>query len=287
MGSPEMGSGSGSGMGIGPISAREFVERMTLPLWQAAAAVRWLEGRVENFPKRDEPTPAKAALTYGDCVSQEILLTALHAHYPWIEIEAEEDTPTAQRFSGNSTPERVLIDPIDGTLRYVQRDGYYAILLGLEREGRVEAALIALPQEDLVIRAVRGAGVEGARAGGRFEPIAAQEGVSDRLLVSYDLPPGVAPRLQAEGYELVRAAGGAIGIAPLLPDTLAAIRTTNDPKGVSRRTWVSTLATLEAGGAVETTTGPFPERYEPGVAGVLVAPGPAEISALRKLLRSA
>jgi hypothetical protein len=274
-------------MGSGRISAREFVERMTLPLWQAAAVVRWLEGRVENVPKLDEISPAKAALTDGDCVSQEILLTALHAHYPWVEIEAEEDTPTAQRFSGNRTPDRVLIDPIDGTLRYVQRDGYYAILLGLEREGRVEAALIALPQEDLVVRAVRGEGAEAARAGGPFEPIAPmQDPGSDRLLVSYDLPPGVAPRLRAEGYELVHAAGGAIGVGPLLRDTFAAIRTTNDPIGVSRRTWVSTLATLEAGGAVETTTGPFPERYTPGVQGVLVAPSAAEISTLRKLLRT-
>jgi fructose-1,6-bisphosphatase/inositol monophosphatase family enzyme len=274
-------------MGSGRISAREFVAQMTLPLWQAAAAVRWLEGRVENFPKSDESHPAKAALTYGDCVSQEILLTALHAHYPWVEIDAEEDTPTAQRFSGNRTADRVLVDPIDGTLRYVQRDGYYAILLGLEREGRVEAALIALPQEDLVVRAVRGEGVEAARAGGTFEPIAlAQDPGSERLLVSYDLPPGVAPRLRAEGYELIRAAGGAIGIAPLLPDTLAAIRTTNNPQGVSRRTWVSTLATLEAGGAVETVTGPFPECYTPGIQGVLVASGAAEISAFRKLLRN-
>ncbi len=274
-------------MAIGRISGREFVERMTLPVWQAAAAVRWLEGRVENFPKQDAPTPAKAALTYGDCVSQEILLTALHAHYPWVEIEAEEDTPTAQRFAANRTPDRVLIDPIDGTLRYVQRDGYYAVLLGLEREGRVEAALIALPQEDLVVRAVRGEGAEVARAGGSFEPVsAAQEPGGDRLLVSYDLPPGVAPRLRAEGYDLVRAAGGAIGIAPLLSDAFGAIRTSPDPAGVSRRTWVSTLATLEAGGSVETITGPFPERYVPGISGVLVAPGPGEISALRKLLRS-
>jgi hypothetical protein len=279
--------GGGSGMGTGRISGREFVERMALPLWQAAAAVRWLEGKVENFPKHDAPTPAKAALTYGDCVSQEVLLTALHAHYPGVEIDAEEDTPTAQRFSANRTPDRVLIDPIDGTLRYVQRDGYYAILLGLEREGRVEAALIALPQEDLVVRAVRGEGAEAARGGGRFAPIsAAQESGGHRLLVSYDLPPGVAPRLRAEGYELVRAAGGAIGIAPLLPDACAAIRTSGDAAGVSRRTWVSTLATLEAGGAVETTTGPLPECYTPGISGVLVARSAAEISALRKLLRS-
>jgi fructose-1,6-bisphosphatase/inositol monophosphatase family enzyme len=271
-------------MEIEQISPREFVERMTLPLWQAAAAVRWLEGRVENLPKPDVTSPAKAALTLGDCVSQEILLTALHAYYPWVEIDAEEDTPTAQRFAGNRAADRVLVDPIDGTLRYVQRDGYYAILVGLERDGRVDAALIALPQEDLLIRAVRGGGVEQARAGGAFEP-ALPSSVGERLLVSYDLPPGVAERLRSEGHELVCAAGGAIGVAPLLPDTVGAIRIMRDPAGVSRRMWIAALATLEAGGAVETTSGPFPESYQPGISAVLVAPSGAEISMLRKLMR--
>ena len=71
------------------VDAREFVERMALPVWQAASVVRWLEGRVENVPKRDESTAEKSALTWADCVSQEILLSALRDFFPGVEIEAE------------------------------------------------------------------------------------------------------------------------------------------------------------------------------------------------------
>ncbi len=78
------------------IAAPEFVEAMTLPVRQAAAAVRWLEGRVPNVPKPDEPNRAKAALTDADSVSQEILLTALWHHFPGVVLDAEEDTPAAK-----------------------------------------------------------------------------------------------------------------------------------------------------------------------------------------------
>ena len=64
------------------IDPRDFVERMTLPVWQAAAATRWLEGRVDNRPKLDEDTDEKSALTDADCISQEILLTALREFFP-------------------------------------------------------------------------------------------------------------------------------------------------------------------------------------------------------------
>jgi hypothetical protein len=261
--------------------ARDFIQALTLPVWQAAAVVRWLEGRVENLPKPHEPTPVKAALTYGDCVSQEILLTALRAHFPWMSIDAEEDTPTARAFAGNSSEYRVVIDPIDGTLRYLQRDGLYAILVGLERDGRVEAALVSIPQADLMLRAVRGAGAEIAFSGGPFEP-ADLDGRGSRVLVSYDLPRHTVEHLERRDLELLTAAGGAIGVSPLLVGTRGGVRMSAEPIGLSRRTWVSALVTHEAGGVVETLDGPLPEIYTPGVRGVLVAADAAEIERLRK-----
>jgi len=267
-----------------PELARDFVQALTLPLWQAAAVVRWLEGRVENLPKPHEATPVKAALTYGDCVSQEILLTALRAHFPWMSIDAEEDTPTARAFAGNTSEYRVVIDPIDGTLRYLMRDGLYAILVGLERAGRVEAALVAIPQADLVLRAVRGSGAEIAFDGGDFAP-AELDGSGSRLLVSYDLPRPTVERLQARDLELLTAAGGAIGVSPILVGTRGGVRIGNDPIGLSRRTWVSALIAHEAGGVVEALDGPLPEAYTPGVRGVLVAADGAEVERLRKALR--
>jgi len=270
------------------VEPREFLESMTLAVRQAAAAVRFLEGRVKNRPKAGEDSEAKAALTSGDCVSQEVLLTALRNDFPWIELDAEEDTPTVRAFEGNRSAQRVIIDPIDGTLRYLNRDGLYAVLLGLEGVRGVEAVLVALPQEEVIIRAARGQGVEISIGAAPFEPapLQARNGTARRILVSHELPSGLVERLTAKGFEACRAAGGAIGVAPLLPGTSAAIRTTQSHSGLSRRTWVSTLATLEAGGCVETLSGPLPGTFTPGIQEVIVARSCEEVSHFRDLLLS-
>ena len=104
------------------ISPREFVEALTLPVRQAAAAAHWLEGRVANNPKAED-SAEKSALTDADCVSQEILVTALAELYPQVVLDAEEDTPAVKAFAANDSPYTVRVDPIDGTLRYLQRDG--------------------------------------------------------------------------------------------------------------------------------------------------------------------
>jgi fructose-1,6-bisphosphatase/inositol monophosphatase family enzyme len=262
---------------------REFAEALTGSVWAAAAAVRWLAGRVHNAPKLHEATPSKQALTEADCVSQEILLCGLRERFPWIELDAEEDTPGVQVFAANRSEYRAIIDPIDGTLHYLDRDGVYAILVGLEQHGRVEASLVALPESDLLIRAVRGQGAEIAWSGGPFRPLVSPSG-GRRLLISKSLRAESQDDLCKQGYELAAACGGAIGVAPLLPGTGGAVRISDQPDGLSRRTWVATLATLEAGGVVETLAGPFPTRYEPGIRGVLVAPNSSTLEELRQIL---
>jgi fructose-1,6-bisphosphatase/inositol monophosphatase family enzyme len=270
---------------VADVSAREFVERMTLPVWQATAAVRWLEGRVRNRPKADEVTHEKAALTDGDCVSQEILLVALRAHFPWVSVFVEEDTPSAEAFAANRSVQTVVIDPIDGTARYLRGDGPYAILIGLEREGRVEAALVAVPQFGVLVRATRGGGAEVARLGAEsaFAPARAVRGGS-QLLVSHGLPQEIRARVNAALWKPVVAAGAAIGIAPLLDSVGGGVRISTEPDGLSRRAWIAGLATLEAGGCVETLTGALPERFEPGVRGVLVGATPDDVARLRELV---
>ena len=246
------------------ISPREFVERMTLPVQQAMAAVRWLEGRVRNRPKVDELTPEKAALTDGDCVSQEILLVALRA-YCAVDLgdgrRGHADRRGVRCRTGRA--ETVVIDPIDGTARYLRGDGPYAILVGLEREGRVEAALVAVPQFGVLARAVRGGGVEVSIGDAAFAPVRAKRSGA-QLLVSHGLPQDVRARANAALLKPIVAAGGAIGVAPLLDGCCGGLRIAADATGVSRRAWISALPTLEAGGCVESLVGPLPERFETG-----------------------
>ena len=247
------------------------------------AAVRWLEGRVRNRPKLDEVRPEKAALTDADCVSQEILLIAVAARFPWVELNVEEDTPQVERFSRNRSASSVVIDPIDGTLRYLLGDGPYAILVGLEHEGRVEAALVGLPQSDTLVRAVRGGVAEISIRDAPFRKAHAERGGSE-VLVSPGLSPDVRERLEGRGHNLVTAAGGAIGVAPLLEGVCGAVRLSAAPEGLSRRAWLSALPTLEAGGTVASSHGEFPERYEPDVPGVIVGANVEEVRQLRASL---
>ncbi len=256
---------------------------MTLPVWQATAAVRWLEGRVRNRPKADELTHEKAALTDGDCVSQEILLVALRAHFPDVSVFVEEDTPTAESFAGNRSAQTVVIDPIDGTARYLRGDGPYAILVGLEREGVVDAALIAVPQFGVVARATRGGGAEIARLGSEFRPARA-ELRGPQLLVSHGLPQEIRARVNASLLKPIVAAGAAIGIAPLLDGVSGGLRISTESQGLSRRAWIAGLATREAGGCVETLAGPLPERFVPGVRTVLVGASAHDVEKLRELV---
>jgi 3'-phosphoadenosine 5'-phosphosulfate (PAPS) 3'-phosphatase len=270
------------------IGAREFVERMTLPVWQATAAVRWLEGRVRNRPKADELTHEKAALTDGDCVSQEILLVALRAHFPRVSVFVEEDTPSAEAFAHNRSAETVVIDPIDGTARYLRGDGPYAILVGLERDGLVEAALIAVPQFGVLVRSTRGGGAELAHSGhsggsGEFRPVRAERR-GPQLLVSHGLPQEVRARANAALWKPIVAAGAAIGIAPLLDGVGGGVRIAAESQGLSRRAWIAGLATHEAGGRIETLDGPLPERFTPGVRAALVGASAADVEKLRELV---
>jgi len=252
-------------------------------VWQATAAVRWLEGRVRNRPKADELTHEKAALTDGDCVSQEILLVALRAHFPWVSVFVEEDTPSAEAFAGNRSPELIVIDPIDGTARYLRGDGPYAILIGLEREGVVEAALVAVPQFGVLARATRGGGAEVARMGSDFTRARA-ESRGPQLLVSHGLPQEVRARANAAQWKPIVAAGAAIGIAPLLDGVGGGVRIAAESQGLSRRAWIAGLIAREAGGCIESLDGALPARFQPGVRGALVAATQREVEKLRELV---
>ena len=73
-------------------------------------------------------------------------------------------------------------------------------------------------------------------------------------------------------------------MAPLLEKTLGAIRISQRAGGLSRRAWISALPTLEAGGVAVAIDGPFPERYQPGVPGAIMAAGEAGLEELRRSL---
>jgi hypothetical protein len=268
-----------------PPASDDFAQALASALRQSASIARALEGRVSNRPKAGEATPVKAALTIADTASQEALLVALLEHFPGVRIEAEEDTPSVHRFpaEGNAL---VVVDPIDGTLRfYLEGRGPYAVMIGLAVDDVYQAALVALPREELYFQAVRGGGALVARGEGAPE-VARVEASGRNVYVSHDLPEPVAAVLRASGLDLVPASGGAIAVAPLVPGVRAGLRLVRGASpGVSTRGRIGALVSEEAGALVRCETGDaFPDRIREPAHALLVAADEADLDTLQRAL---
>jgi fructose-1,6-bisphosphatase/inositol monophosphatase family enzyme len=263
-----------------------FVDAVAPALREAAAIARGMEGRVANRPKAGEATPVKAALTVADTAAQEALLVPLLARFPQVAVEAEEDTPSASLF-GSGGEALVVIDPIDGTLRfYLEGLGPYAVMVGLALGGAYEAALVALPREDLFYDAVRGAG---ARVSRGDAPAGEARAVADgrRVLISHDLPGPAVEILLAHGFQVSPACGGAIALAPLVPGVRAGLRWVR--RGVlSIRGRIGALIAAEAGAVVQREDGaPLGRGVDTPASALVVAADPGDLPALHEALAAA
>ena len=263
----------------------DFVRALAPALQQAAAIARALEGRVSNRPKLGEETEAKAALTIADTASQEALLAPLLEHFPQVRLEAEEDTPSVSRFA-ESGDALVVIDPIDGTLRfYLEGSGPYAVMIGLAIRERYEASLVALPREQLCFDAVRGRGARVREADKAARSIELDEATGNRILVSHNLPSSAVERLEDRGYEVTAASGGAISVAPLIPGVCAGLRLMREnPEGVSIRGRIGALISAEAGALVMGETAPFTPEIRTPAPALLVATNEQILTHLRDAL---
>jgi 3'(2'), 5'-bisphosphate nucleotidase len=269
-----------------PIDAESFVAAMAPALRQAASIARALEGRVHNRPKWGEESAVKAALTLADSAAQEAILVPLLERFPGVALRAEEDTPSVRSFP-TLAEEWVVIDPIDGTLHcYLEGEGPYGVMVGLAREGRYEAALVALPREGLFFRAVRGGPAFRAGPDAPEAPVRA-EAEGNVVLVSHRLPEAVARRLRAAGFAPSPACGGAIAVAPLVPGVRAGLRVAPDASGISVRGRIGALIAAAAGACVEDEAGrPFPEAIEAPARALLVSASDADRERLRDAVRA-
>jgi hypothetical protein len=271
-------------MHIGP-EPLEFLRVMAPAVRVAAEIARDFEGSVANRPKSGEASDVKAALTFADTEAQEALLAPLLRHFPDVGLRAEEDTPTVARFTDNPDSS-VVIDPIDGTLRfYLEGAGPYAVMVGLASRRQYEAAIVALPREGYQLEAVRGGGARFDDGRGEVRP-ARFDHDSRKVLVSHDLGVEAVSALRSRGFDIAPACGGAISVAPLLPGVCAGLRiATNEPPNVSIRGRVGAMIAAEAGALVRSETGaPFPGDIETPARALLVAPSEDVLGALRAAL---
>jgi 3'(2'), 5'-bisphosphate nucleotidase len=94
-------------------------------------------------------------VTAADREANELIVNRLRREFPDDGILAEESSDSEQRLQ----KERVwLIDPMDGTKNFIQRDGDFAVQIGLTVGGESVAGVVYQPVRDVLYRAVRGHG---------------------------------------------------------------------------------------------------------------------------------
>ncbi|HYV23946.1 MAG TPA: 3'(2'),5'-bisphosphate nucleotidase CysQ [Pyrinomonadaceae bacterium] len=94
-------------------------------------------------------------VTAADREANDLIVRTLLTEFPDDGILAEESKDTDRRLE----KERVwLIDPMDGTKNFIQRDGDFAVQIGLALHGEVVAGVVYQPERDVLYRAARGAG---------------------------------------------------------------------------------------------------------------------------------
>ena len=94
-------------------------------------------------------------VTAADREANELIVQRLLTEFPDDGVLAEESVDNEDRLR----KDRVwLIDPMDGTKNFIQRDGDFAVQIGLAAAGEVVCGVVYQPVRDVLYRAVRGHG---------------------------------------------------------------------------------------------------------------------------------
>jgi 3'(2'), 5'-bisphosphate nucleotidase len=94
-------------------------------------------------------------VTAADRAANELIVGRLQSEFSGDGILAEESTDNDYRLS----KDRVwLIDPMDGTKNFINRDGDFAVQIGLSVEGQSVLGVVYQPTRNVLYRAVRNQG---------------------------------------------------------------------------------------------------------------------------------
>ncbi|HWH23090.1 MAG TPA: 3'(2'),5'-bisphosphate nucleotidase CysQ [Allosphingosinicella sp.] len=120
-------------------------------------------------------------VTEADRRAEAIILTALRRAYPDIEILAEEEVCAGhvpvlgERF--------FVVDPLDGTRGFVDRNGEFTVNIALVEKGAPVAGVIYAPDTHLLYYGEAGEGAFRRRDGASAEPIATRTPPAEGLVV--------------------------------------------------------------------------------------------------------
>ncbi|KYF71542.1 3'(2'),5'-bisphosphate nucleotidase CysQ family protein [Sorangium cellulosum] len=120
-------------------------------------------------------------VTRADRDANTLICGALEAAFPGEAILAEESVPAAEELAARFQRERVFfVDPLDGTREFADRNGEFAVMIGLSVRGRAALGVVVMPTTG---EALAGR-VGGDDGGGGFAFLEAKDGSRRPLRVS-------------------------------------------------------------------------------------------------------
>jgi myo-inositol-1(or 4)-monophosphatase len=206
--------------------AQRFLQAMLLAAEQAGAVALHLQGHVETQQKDGAGSPEAAAVSVADLATQDVLLLALHEALPHSAVDAEEETAAVGLFPPPA-PDRPLavLDPIDGSLNYLDLSPDFAVMAAWVEGGVYRAAVVHFPAWRETWWGLEGGGVWRRREGAPAQPVALPAPRPPALLVSTSLPPRSAAALGRLGLEIV-------------PTRCSAVDSTGPLLGRARGSWI-------------------------------------------------
>ncbi|MGX8850183.1 inositol monophosphatase family protein [Amedibacillus sp. YH-ame10] len=136
---------------------QELYERLFLVSKQAGVVAKIMQQGILNEGKKvdlleGEDAHHKAmreAKTKADEIVQEMILTSLLPKYKDIlTLDVEEDTESIQLFTKQDYAMTLVLDPIDGTLDYLQQRDTYSICSAILQDQDMKVALVYFPARD-------------------------------------------------------------------------------------------------------------------------------------------
>lgn len=123
----------------------------------AGIVTKYLQSGIQNEGKQvddraEEDAYHKAmrqAKTKVDVMVQEMFLQQLYPMYGEdLSLDVEEDSESVQRYHNTSYEYTLVLDPIDGTLDYIQQMDTYSICCAILHQQDVKVAIVYFPARD-------------------------------------------------------------------------------------------------------------------------------------------
>jgi 3'(2'), 5'-bisphosphate nucleotidase len=149
------------------MSERHDTAEITLAIAREAAALvmRVYATQFEvEYKSKDDP------VTRADREANALICERLARAFPGAPVVAEESDPSA--YAGFESADAVwFVDPLDGTREFVERNGEFAVMVGLAERGRATVGVIAAPAWGRAFVGVVGEGAWEVAANGSRSPI--------------------------------------------------------------------------------------------------------------------